>query len=1008
MDGNSTEKPKIKGSLEDLAQTAADKSLEDIKNIEVNSDVSAEVGQTWKVKVPEEEVTKSSEIDVAKFSTKATMEVPSGWSHYLKEDTKESQDGAKKDAVSEKTKEKKERQPKKAKAAANSSVVKDTVSSTEEDLLADAWTKKINETSEGVKTDSKREIKKPLTKAEKEIEARTHSDSMLGPVIPEEELDTRTREEKQLGDAWEKESLKTRPEQAWSEWLESKKHAESLERDFNAKYKTHVEGLQKGVKGWVRRTFGLKLAMTPELENMHAAVLEANGDYKEKAKLMRELKDTKSVGYTKDRKEAVLARHERFLAYKMGVGLHKQRIDVQKQVLSERWDQSKIFKPCLDTIARHKGKSIAALAVGAAVIGGTAVATGGASVLAAGLVAGLGTRYGLNWAGKKTYVRSAEKNLHQAGNQLKDNFFEKSLTETDAEIEKWAHQIVLREARVRTGSRIAGAAASFAAAGITSGRIDIGLGDVFGGNNGSVPTGVPKVPFGSSPVDGGMVSGPPSGEGSIVLNDIPDPKLEGVPPDLNNVPEQSPSPYEGGMVSGPGPEGGSTVLSDIPDPKLEGVPPDLEVKGGMHLPDIPDPRMEGVPPGLEAGSESPIVQHTVVKGENAWNIMEGRGPDANPVGGKSLYLKELNLPMGERQALLDEAVKYLEQDTDLAKEIGAVKSNGNIHKIYPGEKINITKFDELLRNLYEGNDPGAVIEAPTDEDFYEDLGSDEEPHEPVEEGGGGGSTVEYKAADPKAVSFLEELNKLGEYHREMLDRANPAQRANLAEIYSKQVDLKIQNFAASLNPNYVEGMPQPATPADMERALTLLGEARGQFADVAFGDGNGQISPAEMEAAGKTFAGNPALSLLEQKLGGSNLFASNDSVPAVTPDNVATSELVSSPEAVADVSDQNYESDFQEALNDFVRSIEQPRGRGFLDILDIFGTRQPNIAGTFDQMKGISMGELREMVANDELPENVSDEGFDRWWGEVAGAAADNDERFGDVVARLVANRSVA
>lgn len=997
MDGNSAEKPKMKGSLEDLAKMSADKSLEDIKNIGSNSDVSVEIGQTWKVKVPE-----APEIDIAKFSTSTTVkenrqqfgafsksgvsDVPSGWSHYVKDDVKEQPAKVNKDAVSEKPEEKKDRQSKKTKPA-TASASKTKTEPTEEDLLADAWVDKVKETPTGEKADATKEVKKPLTKAEKEIEARTHSESMLGPEIPVEEPDTRTREEKILGTAWEKESLKNTPEQAWSEWLESKKHAESLERDFNAKYKTHVEGLQKGVKGWARRTFGIKLAMTPELESMHAAVLAANGDYKEKAKLMRELKDTKSVGYTEDRKEAVLARHERFLAYKMGVGLHKQRIKVQNQVLAERWDQSKIFKPCLDTIARHKGKSIAAMAVGAAVIGGTAVATGGTSVLAAGLIAGLGTRYGLNWAGKKTYVRSAEKNLQQAGNQLKDNFFEKSLTETDAEIEKWAHQIGLREARVKTGSRVVGAIAGFTAAGITSGRIDLGLGDFVGGNNGGVPTDMPKsAPFGSTPYEGGMVSGPPSGEGSIILNDIPDPKLEGVPSELR---------------------GGSSQFTDIPDPRVEGVPPDLEVKGGIKFTEIPDPRMEGVPPDLKAVPESPIVEHTVVKGENAWNIMEGRGPDANPVGGKSLYLKELNLPMGERQALLDEAVKYLEQDTDLAKEIGAVKSDGNIHKIYPGETINVTKFDELLRNLYEGNDPGAVIEAPTNEEFYEDLGTDEEPHEPVEEGGGG-STAEYKVADPKAVSFLEELNKLGEHHREMLDRATPAQRANLADIYSKQVELKIHNFAASLNPNYVEGMPQPATPADMERALTLLGEARGQFADVAFGDGNGQISPAEMETAGKTFAGNPALSLLEQKLGGSNLVASNDSVPVVTPDNVTTPEPVSSPEAVADATDQNYENGFQESLNDFVRSVEQPRGRGILDIFDFFGTRQPNIAGTFDQMKNISMGQLREMVANNELPENVSDEGFDQWWGRIAGVAANNNERFGDVVARVVANEIVA
>ena len=713
-------------------------------------------------------------------------------------------------------------------------------------------------------------------------------------------------------------------EKAKAEWKESRNRAHKLEAEYNQKYQQHIQSQSMIWRG-VRRAFGFQPKLNPELEALQGASLIARREYQESAKKLSAAKDiktrTKFSSITKTPQEyggrdAVMARYQRMLANHLVTGVYKKRLETQTTAIDEAWSKSKVLRPTLNVL-RHKAVAYPLL-LGAAVFNPV--------VLAAGLGVGMGTYKGLDM----TWVASSKNKLAKAKSSLGSDFLEKSFIESDREMEYLTYDVETRKALTKTASTIAGVSAGFTASGLASG--------------------INQIPDGSSH-----------------LTDIPEPKLDGVPPDLsaqtpkqmgdlsvmeemqaladqkNNLP-----PREMGDLSVMeqmqelANNRGNIEFTDIPESKLEGVPPDFEVKGDMRLTDIPDPKLEGVPPDLEAGPESLDIKHTVTKGENAWNIMEGRGPDANPVGGKSVFLQEMDLPMGERQALLDDAVKYLEQNPESAKEIGAVKSDGDIHKIYPGEVLNITKFDDLLRNIYEGNDPGAVTEVieGNGEEYTEDNFS-EEPHEP-EDGVTDMNDYTLREAldlskdvannDPEAIARLEELGWDPDAFADML--GSLSQRGS-----EQQVDLDKMTVGEYLNNSK------------------------------------------------KVFDNSPP--------------ANNSSIPDATPYGLDKPE----PEPgtiVRDASVAATEAPGQ-SLDSYVRSIEQPKN-GILDTL--FGIGKPNVAGTFDQLKDLSVGEIKEMVASDSVPAEMTEEGFDRWVAEMNKVAANDNERFGDVIARAANSRT--
>jgi hypothetical protein len=420
-------------------------------------------------------------------------------------------------------------------------------------------------------------------------------------------------------------------------------------------------------------------------------------------------------------------------------------------------------------------------------------------------------------------------------------------------------------------------------------------------------------------------------------------------------------PMDAGPISG-------GVDSGIPQ-----TPDSPEFMGDMKVSEAMQPEVKEALAGLP--NEAPIPEprpelvdaqmHTVVKGENAWNIMEGKGPDANPIGGQSDFLKEMDLPMGERQELLDQAVKHLEQNQELAKEIGAVKSNGDIHKIYPGEQLNITKFDELLRQVYESNHPNLPETAPIPESAPEVSMSGAETadgtpleevgiHEPIEtdvpgpdefpehgpvtvRGEGGTFVVEGRTADVDLMTIHDAMNL---YQGVRVD--DPNALGLLEEMSTDK-----ESFTSDVEFMLTHGSGQPNDPN------MLVGDYKELYKDMPYNTATESSS------------------------------AANDNTAETA--IVDTGVSISNPETIG-ANTENY-----------IRGVERPSG-SFLE--NLFGIGRPDVTGTFDQIKDFTLGDLKDMATNDNLPEGVSAEGFDRWVEKIGAAANDNDT-FGNYISQL-------
>jgi|GEM_PF-4812638 len=145
----------------------------------------------------------------------------------------------------------------------------------------------------------------------------------------------------------------------------------------------------------------------------------------------------------------------------------------------------------------------------------------------------------------------------------------------------------------------------------------------------------------------------------------------------------------------------------------------------INTPDVDVPDTESAPVYPESIDTHSTI-YTVDKGDNVWNVLEGKGPDSNPVGGQSEVLHGMSV--ADRQDALDKLVAYAEQNPDFAKEVGAVQSGGDINRIYPGEKLNISLLDDKLRELL-GIENGTTTTAPHFNDATSSIDSqiDTEP-----------------------------------------------------------------------------------------------------------------------------------------------------------------------------------------------------------------------------------------------------------------------------------------
>ena len=184
----------------------------------------------------------------------------------------------------------------------------------------------------------------------------------------------------------------------------------------------------------------------------------------------------------------------------------------------------------------------------------------------------------------------------------------------------------------------------------------------------------------------------------------------------------------GGLVGGSAGQSVHDYLSDLPPANVQRVVVDLPPRprdpgefgivpeaGSVTHVAPPPPDTETVPVQPQAQPEVVPKEYVVQKGDNVWNILEGKGPDAHPVGGMSEVVKDM--PLNVRNRALDTLVDYMEKNPDFTKSVGI--SGGDPHSIFPDENIRTDMLDAKMRELIQEKDwyqqyldTSGTVEAP--------------------------------------------------------------------------------------------------------------------------------------------------------------------------------------------------------------------------------------------------------------------------------------------------------
>ena len=476
------------------------------------AEANVKLGKEWKVSVPTTE-TKEPEVNIAEFKTSAAAEgnfsgkvtnaagaykMPTArWTYYADEQPAGS---ASTEASPSSTTEQakpltlddiksiKAEVDKKTKAAASNAdtVVSEKIASNSKDkgvispdtvinsssaptgkFEIPGYDKYRQETAATAELDQKASDteggKKPrLTKAEKEIEARTHSDSMLGPEISEV-----ASEEDRLAAGWEKAVLPQsgvarelkRPEGyevVRTEWKEAREKALKSEAAFQKAYQKHLNEKLSGVGYYLnlpRRAFGIGPSLTPELRQLQSQSLHARAEHKRAAK---NLETVGLGGGDATVNEKISARYQRKLSHHLTIQVYKERLKQQEKLL-EAADQNSLPGKTIEKLRQHKVATIGAATLGAGLVVAYAPVLAARALIGAGV--GLLTRGGVNKVLDRTYVEKARKNLKTATATLGDDYFSKSFIESDKEMERLAKNVGAREARAKTMGTVAGIAA---------------------------------------------------------------------------------------------------------------------------------------------------------------------------------------------------------------------------------------------------------------------------------------------------------------------------------------------------------------------------------------------------------------------------------------------------------------------------------------------------------------------------------------------------------------------
>ena len=699
-------------------------------------------------------------------------------------------------------------------------------------------------------------------------------------------------------------------EMVYDSWKESRDRAHKLEAEYNDKYQKHIESQSALLRG-VRRTFGLQPKLSGELEALQKASLTARREYHLAAKSLLNVRRgsiksrIKTSAITQSPKEyggpeAVEKRYQSMLAQHLVTGVYKKRLEVQGATINKVWNESSVGRS-LGALQRNKYKTMSGIALGATVLSG-----GAFPVVIAGMAAGLGVGIGTYKILDKTWIASGRKKLASATSNLGSDFFEKSFLDADGEMEYLTNDIDSRTNLSKTASKIAGASAGITAAG-------------FVGGLGAEST-IPDVISQPEPLQ-------EMGDASVAEKMYPDVK-EAFNKDAVAAPrEVTPGPPNHADVTPPAggggeavPQGNGEVLSE------EHVGPDHEpVEDGDY----------GHEPNEEDVFAEPAVTHTVERGENAWNIMEGKGPDNNPVGGKSEIVTDMSL--ADRRYWLDKLFDYCDQNPEFAKEVGAVKSGGNIHLIHPGETLNVSMLDEKLVELMNQESSGSsesLITAPE---------VSETPVEPAP------TTEQFSESGPVSLDSTPQM----ESYSQVKD-------------FNNLTIMEVEKIASDISQN----SPQ------VDARLEELGIDKNDFKDMYQSlAGRGGELDLNMTVSDWLQNSDKMTDDLPPP-------ANDNSVPEATPFSGELPQPGDMPVRDANFTPEAVASD-SEVVRSYVNSVENPK-IGLFDRL--FLNTNPNITGTWEALNPdqMTVGQFKEMVSSPNLEtelasHNLSAEGVTKW-----------------------------
>ncbi|MCB9818782.1 hypothetical protein H6788_01225 [Candidatus Nomurabacteria bacterium] len=735
-------------------------------------------------------------------------------------------------------------------------------------------------------------------------------------------------------------------EMVYDSWKESRDRAHKLEAEYNDKYQKHIESQSALLRG-VRRTFGLQPKLSGELKALQNASTTARREYHSAAKSLLNVRKgsisprIKTSAITQSSKEyggpeAVDKRYQSMLAQHLITGVHKKRLELQGTTIDKVWDESNVGRS-LAVLQRNKYKTMSGIALGATVLSG-----GAFPVVIAGMAAGLGVGIGTYKILDKTWIASGRKKLINATSNLGSDFFEKSFLDEDGKMDYLTNDVETRTNLSKTASKIAGASAGMTTAG-------------FVGGLGAEST-IPDVT--NTPTD--AVSQTESlqqmGDASVAEKMYPDVKESfnqdavtapsETTPDPTNHAEMKPH-ASGGEEAIPRDSGGESLSE-------EHIGPDHEPHENYeHEEDV---------------FAEPAVTHTVERGDNAWNIMEGKGPDNNPVGGKSEIVTDMSL--ADRRYWLDKLFDYCDQNPEFAKEVGAVKSGGNIHLIHPGETINVSMLDEKLVELMNQESSGSsesLITAPE---------VSETPSGPAP------TTEQFSESGPVSLDSTPQM----ESYSQVKD-------------FNNLTIMEVEKIASDISQN------NPQVDARLEE----LGIDKNDFRDMyqSLAGRGGELDP--------NMTVSDWLQNSDKMTDDLPPTANDNSVPEATPFSGELPQPGDMP-----VRDANFipeaAANNSEAVQSYVSSVENPKV-GLFDRL--FLNTNPNITGTWEALNPdqMTVGQFKEMVSSPNLEEelanrNLSAEGVTKW-GETLQkqnqmVSANDNETLTQYLSRVTSGQRVA